>query len=202
MLGYVLHPHTHTHTQKPYVFLSLWSRVCACPWLWVPCAPCSMQRANFQATFMLFPTAASGLYVRNEMFRTGPGAGALNDASGGAIAQSFVTSYFQIFDSDRRGLAAIYVRVGMHPLCLPCLFPDFSCGCAARAFACCTAVTSCAYGSVWLLCWLTARCPLQRPGSFLQFEGKLAAGVAPIIEQLGVRTRATAVTCRRVCVCM
>ena len=61
---------------------------------------------------MLFPTAGGGLYVRNEMFRTGPGAGALNDASGGAIAQSFVTSYFQIFDSDRRGLAAIYVRVG------------------------------------------------------------------------------------------
>jgi hypothetical protein len=61
---------------------------------------------------MLFPTAGGGLYVRNEMFRTGPGASPLNDASGGGIAQAFVTSYFQIFDSDRRGLAAIYVRDG------------------------------------------------------------------------------------------
>lgn len=59
---------------------------------------------------MLFPTSTGGLYVRNEIFRTGPGAAALNNASGGEIAPSFVQSYYGIFDSDRRGLAAIYVR--------------------------------------------------------------------------------------------
>ena len=59
---------------------------------------------------MLFPTAGGGLYVRNEVFRTGPGAAPLNPLSGGDLAQSFVGKYFEIFDSDRRALAAIYVR--------------------------------------------------------------------------------------------
>ena len=69
-----------------------------------------VQRTLFQAVFMLFPTPAGGLFVRNEMFRTGPGAAALNNAAGGEMAQSFVKSYYDIFDSDRRALAAIYVR--------------------------------------------------------------------------------------------
>ncbi len=77
-----------------------------------------LQRCNFQAAFMLFPTAAGGLYVRNEIFRCGPGAAPLNDAAGGELAKTFVGRFFEIFDSDRSGLAAIYVRYLRCALCL------------------------------------------------------------------------------------
>jgi hypothetical protein len=60
---------------------------------------------------MLFPTPSGGLYVRNEVFRTGAGTAALNNAAGGEIAQAFVKSYYEIFDSNRTALSAIYVRV-------------------------------------------------------------------------------------------
>jgi hypothetical protein len=63
---------------------------------------------KFQQVFTLFPTAAGSLYVRNDIFRTGPGTSAVVNAAGGDLAESFVRQYFEIYDKDRRGLAAIY----------------------------------------------------------------------------------------------
>ena len=67
--------------------------------------------AKFQEMFTLFPTAAGSLYIRNDIFRTGPGTAPVVNAAGGDLAESFVRQYFEIYDKDRKGLAAIYVRV-------------------------------------------------------------------------------------------
>lgn len=121
-----------------------------------PTLPCP-QRTLFQALFMLFPTPTGGLYVRNEVFRTGPGSAALNNAAGGDIAQSFVKSYYDTFDADRRALAAIYVR-GF----ASCIFSIRSTDVVPNAtFA-------------------------QRESSMLLFEGASAVGVAPILAKLAV----------------
>jgi hypothetical protein len=115
--------HTRAHDHSPLLLL------CA-----VRCPAVAVQRGNYQASFMLFPTAGGGLYVRNEIFRTGPGVLALNNASGGELAQSFIGKYFEIFDSDRRGLAGIYVSgcKRLPAALLPCCLAAFGCVHGAR----------------------------------------------------------------------
>ena len=93
---------------------------------------------QFQGVFMLFPTPAGGLYVRNESFRTGPGSAALNNAAGGEVASSFAQSYYSIFDSDRRALAAIYVRA---PACV--CAPVCACVCVCVCVCVCSETRPC-----------------------------------------------------------
>merc|ERR1719215_254242 len=60
---------------------------------------------------MIFPSPTGSLYVRNNVFRTGPrdaGAVDMNNAAGGELAPAFVEQYYKIFDSDRKALAGIY----------------------------------------------------------------------------------------------
>lgn len=117
---------------------------------------------------MLFPTAAGGLFVRNEVFRTGPGAAALNNVAGGEIAQSFVRSYYDIFDADRRALAGIYVSALISWI---------------RVFG---RVSSAPSPRLPLTISYYATVLLQRPSSMLLFEGVPAVGPEAVLEKLSV----------------
>lgn len=64
--------------------------------------------------FQLVPKAGGSYYIHNDIFRAGT-ANPLNAPAklGGDVIKPLITTYYQLFDSDKTKLAVVYVRVGL-----------------------------------------------------------------------------------------